>query len=120
MCEESGCVKRKRGHLKGKKTYIYVTQSGMEMSTGRSHAKQNDGGWEKMGRGHMEDSSLQYTCTWGIMDIFFLRSWSPISVVCTPSIFRPPVGSANRYSRAISDDFPAPVLPTMPTCLAGL
>ena len=51
MCEESGCVKRKRGHLKGKKTYIYVTQSGMEMSTGRSHAKQNDGGWEKMGRG---------------------------------------------------------------------
>ena len=49
MYEESGCVKRKRGHLKGKKTYIYVTQSGMEMSSGRS--QQKDGGWEKMGRG---------------------------------------------------------------------
>lgn len=53
--------------------------------------------------------------TWGMMEMLFLRSCKPISFVCIPSIMMVPDGSFNRKSTDINEDFPAPVLPTIPT-----
>ncbi len=49
------------------------------------------------------------------MDIFFRRSWSPIARVLTPSMITAPSGSTILNRMARSEDFPAPVLPTIPT-----
>ena len=51
-----------------------------------------------------------------MIDSFDRRSCSPKLVICTPSISSTPSGSAilNRAER--SDDLPAPVRPTIPTC----
>lgn len=54
--------------------------------------------------------------TWGMIDIFFLKSWSPISVVKILSIQILPSGSDNLKRAEMRELFPAPVLPTMPTC----
>ena len=56
--------------------------------------------------------------TCGIVEILLLRVCKPISVMVTPSISTKPSGSANRNKAAMRDDFPAPVLPTTPTCRA--
>ena len=54
--------------------------------------------------------------TWSATDIFFLKSWSPILFVQIPSIQIPPSGSDNLKRAAVRELFPAPDLPTMPTC----
>ena len=54
--------------------------------------------------------------TWGMIDIFFLKSWSPILVIKILSIQTLPSGSDNLKRAAMKELFPAPVLPTMPTC----
>lgn len=51
-----------------------------------------------------------------MIDIFFLKSWSPISVVKILSIQILPSGSDNLKRAEMRELFPAPVLPTMPTC----
>lgn len=56
--------------------------------------------------------------TWGIIVSFDLRLWSPISEMVTPStVMLPPAASIMRNRERVSDDFPAPVLPTMPICI---
>lgn len=56
-----------------------------------------------------------HSLTWGIMEIFFRKSWSPSSDVKYLSIQILPSGSAKRKRAAIRELFPAPVLPTIPT-----
>ena len=53
--------------------------------------------------------------TWGTTDIFFLKSWSPVVVVKIVLIQILPVGSDNLKRAEMSELFPAPVLPTIPT-----
>lgn len=53
--------------------------------------------------------------TWGMMERLLLKSLREMSVIGTASIRMLPSGSASLNKAAISDDFPAPVLPTTPT-----
>ena len=59
------------------------------------------------------------------MERLLLKSLREMSVIGTASIRMLPSGSASLNKAAISDDFPAPVLPTTPTwnnvnfCLGG-
>ena len=47
--------------------------------------------------------------------IFDLRSCSPMSEIRTPSItILPPAASISLNNAKVKDDFPAPVLPTIP------
>ena len=55
------------------------------------------------------------TGSWGIIEIFFLKSSNAIVPVSMPSIKMFPSTIANLNKAAIKEDFPAPVLPTMPT-----
>jgi hypothetical protein len=56
-----------------------------------------------------------YTC--GIMVIRDLRSCSPIIDISTPSICILPFAASIILNNArVKDDFPAPVLPTIPIC----
>jgi hypothetical protein len=49
------------------------------------------------------------------MVILDLRSWSPIEDTDTQSIsMSPPTGSTMRNKASVTDDLPAPVLPTIP------
>lgn len=50
----------------------------------------------------------------GMIEIFFLRSFSGTVFVSTLSIVMVPSNGARWNSAAIRDDFPAPVLPTIP------
>ncbi|KYN44470.1 hypothetical protein ALC56_01168 [Trachymyrmex septentrionalis] len=50
------------------------------------------------------------------MDILRRKSSKAIEPVSTPSISMIPSTFANRNNADMSDDFPAPVLPTIPTC----
>lgn len=50
----------------------------------------------------------------GMIAILDRRSWRPIVLLSIPSIITCPSGSANLNSDAISEDFPAPVRPTIP------
>lgn len=55
--------------------------------------------------------------TWGMMVILERRSWRPIWAMLIPSIkIRPFAASRIRKIPKARDDFPAPVLPTIPTC----
>ena len=55
--------------------------------------------------------------TWGMMVILDLSVCSPTQVMGTPSIQTPPSAASTSRSRPPArEDFPAPVLPTMPTC----
>ena len=55
--------------------------------------------------------------TWGIIDKHFLRSCRPMVEMSTPSIrIFPPAASINLNRPRVNDDFPAPVLPTIPIC----
>lgn len=56
----------------------------------------------------------QSTC--GIIEIFSLRSCKPIVEMSTPSIIIDPSKYASLNRPWIIDDFPAPVLPTIPIC----
>ena len=60
------------------------------------------------------------TGSWGMMEIFERKSCRPMVLVSIPSIKICPSGSVSRNSAAISDDFPAPVRPTMPTLSANI
>ena len=51
----------------------------------------------------------------GMMDKFLRKSTRPILFVSTPSMYKPPSMLAKRKRAVISDDLPAPVLPTIPT-----
>lgn len=55
-------------------------------------------------------------CTWGMIVMRDLRSWRPMSAMSTPSIKIFPFAASKilKIPRA-SEDFPAPVLPTIPT-----
>lgn len=58
-----------------------------------------------------------YNCyTWGMIVMRDLRSWSPMSAMLTPSMKIFPLAASKilKIPRA-SEDFPAPVLPTIPT-----
>lgn len=55
------------------------------------------------------------TGSWGIIEIFFRKSCNPTDFVSTSSIRISPSIGANLNRAAINDDFPAPVLPTIPT-----
>lgn len=58
-----------------------------------------------------------YNCyTWGMIVMRDLRSWSPMSAILTPSMKIFPLAASKilKIPRA-SEDFPAPVLPTIPT-----
>ena len=50
-----------------------------------------------------------------MIEMAFLSSCSPSDPVGTPPIKICPSGSASRKMAVISDDLPAPVLPTIPT-----
>lgn len=52
----------------------------------------------------------------GIIEMCLLRKFSPNVLVSTLSIVILPSVGANLKSADIRDDFPAPVLPTIPTC----
>lgn len=55
--------------------------------------------------------------TWGIIVTLNRRSWSPILAMLIPSTrISPSAASLIRNKPRVSEDFPAPVLPTMPTC----
>lgn len=55
--------------------------------------------------------------TWGMMVILDRSVCSPTQVMGTPSIQIPPsAASISRSRPPAREDFPAPVLPTMPTC----
>lgn len=61
--------------------------------------------------------SCYYNCyTWGMIVMRDLRSWSPMSAMLTPSMKIFPLAASKilKIPRA-SEDFPAPVLPTIPT-----
>lgn len=64
-------------------------------------------------------SKPSHSLTWGIIEIFFRKSWSPSSDVKYLSIQIFPSGSAKRKRAAIRELFPAPVLPTIPTYRAS-
>lgn len=51
-----------------------------------------------------------------MIDMLFRRTCNPSSEVTMPSIVIFPSGSARRNKAEISELFPAPVLPTSPTC----
>ena len=56
-----------------------------------------------------------YLITCGMIVIFDLRSWSPIVEISIPSITMLPFAFSRILNNAIvKDDFPAPVLPTIP------
>lgn len=55
------------------------------------------------------------TGSWGMIEIFDLRSCKPTVAVSTPSIVMVPSVAANRNREAMRVDLPAPVLPTIPT-----
>lgn len=55
------------------------------------------------------------TGSWGIMESLDLNSCSPSSWISIPSIIILPSLKANLNKAAIKEDFPAPVLPTIPT-----
>ena len=58
---------------------------------------------------------IKSTGSWGIMESFERRSSKPISEMLIPSIsIIPDVKSTNRKSATPNDDFPEPVLPTIP------
>lgn len=58
--------------------------------------------------------------TWGIMVILNRRLCRPILAMFTPSMMiSPSEDSLIRNKPRVSDDFPAPVRPTMPTCRTG-
>jgi len=51
-----------------------------------------------------------------MIEILDRRSWSPIRMVFTPSMWiQPEDGSTRRNSAVTKDDLPAPVRPTIPT-----
>ena len=53
--------------------------------------------------------------TWGSIAILDLKSWSPMSAILMPSIVMWPFSLSIRRNKAMdSDDFPAPVRPTIP------
>lgn len=55
--------------------------------------------------------------TWGIIVNLDLKSLSPSVAMSMPSIqMLPPAASMIRNKESAIDDFPAPVLPTTPTC----
>ena len=55
--------------------------------------------------------------TCGMIVMRLRRSWSPISVILTPStVMMPPAGSMRRNRPIVREDLPAPVRPTIPTC----
>ena len=54
--------------------------------------------------------------TWSATDIFFLKLWSPAFPIRQRSTKSAPSGSDNRKTAEKIELFPAPVLPTMPTC----
>ena len=51
---------------------------------------------------------------WGMIDILFRKWFNPMSEMLILSIKIFPVGSESLNRAVISDDFPAPVLPTIP------
>ena len=51
---------------------------------------------------------------WGIIDILFRKWFNPMSEMLILSIKIFPVGSESLNRAVIRDDFPAPVLPTIP------
>lgn len=58
---------------------------------------------------------MKRTGSCGIMDNFDRRFSNPISEISIPSIvIKPDVSSVSRNKHEQIDDFPAPVLPTMP------
>ena len=63
-------------------------------------------------------STLLYHCllvTCGMMVSLDLRSCSPIVLIFIPSmLISPPAASMIRNKDNVMDDFPAPVLPTIP------
>lgn len=54
------------------------------------------------------------TGSWGIIDMFDLKSFSPTLDISISSMEMVPSTGANLNIAAIRLDFPAPVLPTMP------
>jgi len=54
------------------------------------------------------------TGSWGMMESLDRNSCSPNSCISTPSIVMLPSLIANLNKAEIKDDFPAPVLPTIP------
>lgn len=54
------------------------------------------------------------TGSWGMMESLDRKSCSPNSCISMPSIMILPSFLANLNKAAIKDDFPAPVLPTIP------
>jgi hypothetical protein len=57
---------------------------------------------------------------YGINAILFLKAWSPTVVIFVPSIRISPDSNSQRRKRVYKiDDFPAPVLPTIPTFIFG-
>ncbi len=56
-----------------------------------------------------------YLITWGMIVSLVLRSCRPISPVVTSSITMDPAAASMMRNRpSVIEDFPAPVLPTMP------
>jgi len=56
------------------------------------------------------------TGSWGMMEILDRKLCNPNSCISIPSIMILPSLKANLNKAKIKDDFPAPVLPTIPTC----
>lgn len=55
------------------------------------------------------------TGSWGIIEILDRKSRNPNSCISTSSIIMFPSFIANLNNADIKEDFPAPVLPTIPT-----
>ena len=63
---------------------------------------------------------LNSTGSWGIMDILVRTSCSPRPRHSTSSILILPIGSASLKKEDMREDFPAPVLPTIPIWGQGM
>ena len=64
-----------------------------------------------------EATDIQDYNTCGIMVIFDLRSCNPIVDISIPSTMTlPAAGSIILSNPRVKEDFPAPVLPTIPIC----
>ena len=72
--------------------------------------------WWRCVHAYLRNDGDVFMRTWGMMEMCLRRSWRPISCTLMPSMVIFPVGSTRRNSIVISELFPAPVLPTIPTC----
>ena len=63
---------------------------------------------------NMWECSDVQTCN--MIDIFFLKLWSPACPIRQRSTQSEPSGSDNRKTAEKTELLPAPVFPTMPTC----